>query len=267
MPNVEQPRHNNRYVGIYESLREDFEGIAVDLQRPSPSESVPSLLEASGIHNDIKGRLRAIDRQVFSTIDNNEESITRCVRLFLQWMNEGTIIRVIGAGRARLAASIPAQRLAHGGARVYVQDDMTPMPHTIHGGGLLVASASGTTPSVISTLETARTNTRDLRIIGIALPPKPAQTVHTPVNAQRSQHVHIKSLCDIFISIAPETEDRPNPLRALADAEEYVISELLDAMVVAAGKLGGFPDAKWQLGHEDIASTGFYDTQQDGVKS
>src|SRR5687768_8816675 len=64
-------------------------------------------------------------------------------QLFLDWMNNGRIVRVVGAGRARLAASIPANRLAHGGARVFVQDDIIPMPHTVVSGGIVAASASG----------------------------------------------------------------------------------------------------------------------------
>lgn len=260
----------NPYQKIYESLREDFQAIAADIEISLPPGLLPKgenpQVRSPGILDDMRLRLRSIGRQVVRTIDTNPDEIERSVIQFLQWMNDGTIVRVIGAGRARLAASIPAQRLAHGGARVYIQDDMTPMPHTIHGGGLLVASASGTTRSVISTIESARMNTRDLRVIGIALPPKPLAAPPERDSVARQTYEHIKPLCDIFICIAEEAGDAPNPLRALADAEEYVISELLDAMVVAAGKLGGYPDARWQLGHEDIASTGFYDYQQHGTR-
>ena len=49
-----------------------------------------------------------------------------------------------------------------------------------------------------------------------------------------------------------------NPLSALADTEEYVISEILDGLVVMAGKKNGYNDDAWRRGHEDIGPTGPY---------
>ncbi len=207
---------------------------------PISNNSKPS--SEKEICQNILTRLDAIHEQLEISIRISQPEIEQAVKFFLDWMLEGTIVRIIGAGRARLAASIPANRLAHGGARVYIHNDILPMPHTVKGGGMIVASASGKTQSVLSIMRETREATRDVKIIGIA-----------SVDA-----LEFKSYCNLFIGIQHEPEKITNPLRALADNEEYVISELLDAMVVAAGKLGGFDDAFWRLGHEDIGATGPY---------
>lgn len=194
------------------------------------------------IHLEIKQRIEFIGASIVKTASGSKEEIEKAILLFRDWMLNGTIVRVIGAGRARLAGSIPANRLAHGGARIYIQDDIIPMPHSIKGGGIIAVSASGKTPSVINVLKSVREMGENIKIVGIA----------------KKGAKEFQSCCDIFIGIEQETE-LPNPLQALADTGEYVISELLDAMVVAAGKLAGFDDTKWQIGHEDIGATGPYD--------
>ncbi|HEX9459668.1 MAG TPA: hypothetical protein VGA84_11015 [Thermoanaerobaculia bacterium] len=201
--------------------------------------------EMLDIGGAIRRRSESIHQQVVGTVNLHSTEITQAVDVFLRWMTEGSIVRVVGAGRARLAASIPANRLAHGGARVYIQDDIVPMPHTIKGGGIIAASASGTTKSVLDVLRSAREETRDVQIVGIA----------------KTGAADFRSLCDIFIGIAAEPLGARNPLRALADSEEYVISLLLDAIVVAAGRKGGFVDTLWRLGHENLGPTGPYDTR------
>lgn len=198
-----------------------------------PGETLTSLIET---------RVRAIYEQTCVSLRESGTAVEKATGIFLRWMNEGTIVRIVGAGRTRLAVTIPASRLAHGGARVYVQDDIVPMPHNIEGGGIIAASVSGVTPTVLSALRLAREQKRDIEIVGIA----------------RVDASEFQSLCDIFIGIAPQPAQYPNPLRALADSEEHVICELLDAIVVAAGKLGGFNDSRWRLGHEDLGATGPY---------
>ena len=236
--------HGNRYSEICENLRSDFPSIFSDIGN-TPAR-MPLITHPSfDICGSIQGRFTVINKQILNTVNWARPEIEQAVKLFLQWMQERTIVRVIGAGRARLAAAIPANRLAHGGARVYVQDDIIPMPHTFKGGGIIAASASGKTESVLSVLRSARKDTKDVHIVGVAA-----------FDADE-----FKSCCDIFIGIQPEPEGVSNPLRALADSEEYVISELLDAMVVAAGKLGGFVDTLWRIGHENLGPTGPYDTK------
>lgn len=170
--------------------------------------------------------------------------IDALVRLFLRWMQEATVVRVIGAGRARLAAAIPANRLAHGGARVFVQNDIIPMPHTVKGGAVIAASASGRTSSVLEILRIIREEAPQITVVGIA-----KADAHT-----------FRDLCHHFIGIEQD-QSHSNPLVALADIGEYVISEVLDALVVAAGKLGGFDERMWRLGHENVGDTGPYDAR------
>ena len=154
------------------------------------------------------------------------------------------MVRVLGAGRARLAAAIPANRIAHGGARAYVQDDIVPMPHTIYGDAVLAAGASGRTPSVLDDLRAVRDLAPHVTIVGIA----------------SADAAEFKILCDHFVGIIDDTKVE-HPLSALADVKEYFLSEVLDARVVASGKLGGFDDRRWRLGHENIRATGPYDAE------
>jgi hypothetical protein len=60
------------------------------------------------------------------------------------------------------------------------------------------------------------------------------------------------SLCDVSIRIYSPDPPHANPLSALADTEEYIITELMDALVVMAGDSLGYDDAIWRKGHEDM---------------
>lgn len=194
--------------------------------------------------NLMEARFRAIYEQTLLSLRESSAAVKEATHIFLRWMNEGTVVHIVGAGRTRLAVTIPAHRLAHGGANVYVQDDITPMPHNIKCGGIIAASASGVTPTVLSTLRSVQEQRqeREIKIVGIA----------------RFDASEFRSLCDIFIGIAPQPAQQPNPLRALTDSEEHVICGILDAAVAAAGRLGGFDDSRWRLGHEDLGATGPY---------
>ncbi len=215
----------------------------IEIRRPEPSfQGSPEWIAAA-----VAKRTELLASSVRKTVAECADLID-IVHLFLDWMNDGTVVRIIGAGRARLAASIPANRLAHGGARVFVQDDLVPMPHTVRSGGIIAASASGATPSVLATLDVIRKDAPQIIVVGIA----------------RHDATMFSSLCHKFIGIRLE-DATPNPLSALADMGEYVISEVLDALVVAAGRLGGFDDRRWRLGHENIGATGPYDAKASHV--
>lgn len=201
------------------------------------------------ISREIIQRMDAIKASIDETTRVSKDKIEEAIEYFRNWMLNGTIVRVVGAGRARLAAAIPANRLAHGGARVYVQDDIIPMPHSIKGGGIIAVSASGKTPSTIEILKSAKEKDDRIVIIGIAKKTE---------EEEEKKREKFEDFCDIFIGIQLNT-GLNNPLQALADTGEYVISMLLDAMVVAAGKSAGYDDAKWRLGHEDLGHTGPYD--------
>ena len=203
--------------------------------------SVPRAVEQS-LGSEIVRRLEHIHLQVRTAVENNETALSQAVQQIAQWMDDRAIVRVLGAGRARLAAAIPANRLAHGGARVYMQDSIVPMPHSLHGGGIIAASASGQTPSVLSALAQARHKNREIRVVGIAA----------------ADALRFKDNCDVFIALPGKSAH--DGLSALADIDEYAISELLDAIVVAAGRSLGYTDATWRLGHEDLGpATGPYD--------
>lgn len=198
----------------------------------------------------LRQRTELIASSVQNTVEKSLPDAWEVVKLLLRWMQQGTIVRVLGAGRARLAASIPANRLAHGGARVYVQDDIIPMPHAIQGGGVIAASASGKTQTLLEMLQVIRRDAPRIRIIGIA----------------SHDAVEFKGHCHHFLGIHQQ-KSTGTALTALADIGEYVISEVLDSLVVAAGKLGGFDDRRWRLGHENIGATGPYDAKKERVES
>lgn len=206
----------------------------------TPTKSSAPISESTVLLSDLSQRIQSISTSIELTAKESASEVERAVHLFRKWMVNGAIVRVIGAGRAKLAGSMPANRLAHGGARVYIQDDIIPMPHSIKGGGIIAVSASGRTRSVLSVLEGIRQKAAMIKVVGIA-------------DNRASQ---FRDLCDIFIGI--HLTELHNPLQALADTEEFIISMLLDAMVVFAGKLAGFDDTTWRLGHEDIGPTGPY---------
>ncbi|WIY07092.1 hypothetical protein QRX60_25755 [Amycolatopsis mongoliensis] len=222
-----------------ELLRRSHAAVFDAIETPAAS---PLPRPDQSLGSEIVRRLEHIHEQVRIAVANNTTALTLAVEQIAHWMDDKAIVRVLGAGRARLAAAIPANRLAHGGARVYMQDSIVPMPHSLHGGGIIAASASGQTPSVLSALTQARRKNREIRVVGIAA----------------ADATSFKQNCDVFIAL-PGTSGRDG-LSALADIEEYAISELLDAIVVAAGRSLGYTDATWRLGHEDLGpATGPYD--------
>lgn len=208
----------------------------------TPKEGEQDKKDSQDFLSQTKERINYINKSIIKSIDHSKDDIEKAINLFHDWMINGSIVYVLGAGRARLAASIPANRLSHGGARIHIQDDIIPLPHSIKCEGIIAASASGKTESVLNVIEEIkRRQVSRIHIIGIA-----------DYKAYR-----FKESCTFFIGIRKSNEDTP-PLIALADTGEYVISELLDAMVVAAGKKAGFDESKWRLGHEDMGSTGPY---------
>jgi len=157
-------------------------------------------------------------------------------------MTEQRIVRFLGVGRSLLAATMPGNRLAHGGAHISFMGGNVPLPNSSLGGGIVACSASGKTRPVLEAMYIARENNPSIKIVGLA--------AHDAAEFQE--------LCDVFIGIHGALDDFPNPLSALADTEECVISEILDGVVVLAGRRNGFDDEAWRRGHEDIGPTGPY---------
>jgi len=204
--------------------------------------------EIETIFNSLNKRFEHISANNLLTVNESKEQVKDAMKLLCNWMLRGTNVRIIGAGRAKLAGTLPANRLAHGGAHVSVEGSVIPMPHSITAGGIIAVSASGKTVSVIDVMKKVKKERPSIKILGIA--------AHNALE--------FKDNCHIFIGIKVDSKTE-NPLKALADIEEIVILEVLDALIVGAGKLAGFDDAKWRLGHEDIGPTGPYDVSKKAV--
>jgi D-arabinose 5-phosphate isomerase GutQ len=219
------------------------------MRRPAPDESVP--ISADGglgdepIERSLAGRLalrmHAISYGVAQTCANNEPAILAARDLLAGWIQGHAPVRFLGAGRALLAATMPGNRLAHAGAQVSFMGGAVPLPNSLLGGGIVACSASGKTKPVLEAMEIARRNNPRIAIVGIAM----------------HDAAPFSALCDVFIGIHNAGKEA-NPLSALADTEEYIIAEVLDGLVVAAGQSLGFDDQAWRRGHEDIGPTGPY---------
>jgi D-arabinose 5-phosphate isomerase GutQ len=184
----------------------------------------------------------SITHAVTHTCLRNQEAIEAASDLIAAWMAGHSIVRFVGCGRALLAASMPGNRMAHGGAQVSFMGGMVPLPNSRHGGGLIACSASGKTRAVLEAMQAARTSNPDLKIVGLS----------------RYDAKGFQQLCDIFIGIHTSKSEYPNPLSALADTEEHVISGILDALAVIAGRKIHITAEGWRQGHEDIGPTGPY---------
>ncbi len=190
----------------------------------------------------IGARVNAIAGAVMHTLLKNRAQVEAAKLQMADWMIEHAPVRFLGAGRALLAAAMPGNRLAHAGAQVSFMGGMVPLPNSCLGGGIIACSASGKTKPVLEAMAIAKRNNPEIVTIGIA---------------DRGAE-EFRNLCNIFIGLHYARRACPNPLSALADTEEYMIAEILDGLVVLAGKHIGFNDAAWRRGHEDIGPTGPY---------
>ncbi|WP_295431282.1 hypothetical protein [uncultured Thiodictyon sp.] len=213
--------------------------------RPPPDAAVPIGAADDPIERSLTGeltlRIHAIAYGVAQTCANNEAAIMGTVDALARWIRKGAPVRFLGAGRALLAATMPGNRLAHAGAQVSFMGGAVPLPNSRHGGGVIACSASGKTRPVLEAMAIAKRNNPQLTVIGIAA----------------HDAAEFRALCDIFIGIY-DTGKEANPLSALADTQEYIIAEVLDGLVVAAGQALRFDDEAWRSGHEDIGPTGPY---------
>lgn len=192
-------------------------------------------------------RVHAIASCVAQTCTANKEAIDSAIELLFEWIEDEATVRVLGAGRALLAAAMAGNRLAHAGVQISFMGGVVPLPNSERGGGLIACSASGKTVTVLEAMRIAKRNNPGIQVIGIAA----------------ADANEFSSLCDSFIGIERTAQQQyPNPLSALADTEEYVIAEILDGLVVRAGQLAGFDDNAWRRGHEDIGPTGPYAPKQ-----
>ena len=112
------------------------------------------------------------------------------------------------------------------------------------GGGIIAVSASGQTEHVITAMQKAKSLNPDIKIWGIA---KKSPRAEAFINS-----------CDCFIGLRSKALSLPNSLFALADEEEMAIAEILDGLIVQAGKELNFTEDTWRKGHEDIGPAGPY---------
>src|SRR5436305_1192255 len=177
----------------------------------------------------VEQRMDAIRKIVLAATRENPEAIGATKKAFGAWMRKREIVRIIGAGRALLAASAPANRLAHGGATVSILNDSSPSPNSRLGGGIVAVSASGETKQVLQIME----DTQRINKTRTAMGEEPILVI----GFSNSDAVEFASLCTAgyFVGIRPEIHAQHVELKALGDLEEYAISELFDALVVAAG--------------------------------
>lgn len=192
----------------------------------------------------VAARLESINSAVLRALKSYPNEVERITTLLGEWMTDERIVHVIGAGRALLAASLPANRLAHGGANVYILGDKAPPPNSRFGGGIIAASASGETRSVLEIMTFAQDVNRlrppdqQITVIGVSNPAAKAVKPFKP----------FADLCTpgCFVGIQI---DEAVELRGLGDLEELAIEHLLDALVVAAGAQIG---VNFRMGHEDL---------------
>ena len=60
---------------------------------------------------EINQRIEFINKCILKTLDGSESSVKQAVNYFCEWMVQGAVVRLIGAGRAKLAGAIPTDNI------------------------------------------------------------------------------------------------------------------------------------------------------------
>jgi len=202
-------------------------------------------------------RHKYYEKTILTTIDKQTGQISDAIDLLVESLRNGFSVRFLGAGRARLVAAVPANRLCHAGANVSIISDTIPMPNTRLGGFVFAVSASGTSIDVINAMEKARKR-RDAgaeeggRIIKPITIPIVGISALTGKDKYQKLCDRFQAACDVFIHIQVDTAEKSD-FNHLGDNEEHVIMELLDFMVACAINITG---RKNEILHEDLGPTG-----------
>lgn len=200
--------------------------------------------DENSIAEMIAARTLSIDCNVAFTCLRNRKALESTVDLITKWMRNHEIVRVLGAGRALLAASMPVYRMAQAGVQISYLGGILPMPNTQRAGNVLAVSGSGQTTAVKDSMVTAKENNPDIHILGIA----------------RYDAEDFANHCDTFVGLyTPAVGEYPRILSLQGDYEEVIISLLLDAAVVLAADKLGLTNADWYNIHEDIGPRGPWD--------
>lgn len=194
------------------------------------------LPEQPQLLNLVKARTEAVQQLTVQAIENAPLAAQEAATLFASWMDERAVVRVIGTEQGRLAATLPARRLFVGGARVHIQGDSLPMPHSLSGGGIIAVATGEQEHAVSAALYQHRRKNRDIKIMGLGFDPKN----------------RIAEICDTFIAVPAGANSREQSSQASIHAQ--VIAQLLDSLVLFAGGTLGYTEKRWVLGYEDFDS-------------
>lgn len=193
------------------------------------------LLEEIRVLDLIQTRAETTNRLTAQAVEGAPEAAQEATVLLGRWMDRRSVVRVIGAGRGLLAASMAAHRLSAGGARVHAIGDILPMPHSLRGGGIVAVITEGQAEAIARLLIKVRKKNRDIKILGIGY----------------DSSNQFTEVCDIFIPI-PIDRQGPRSDETVIDVQEYVVAEILDALVLFAGRELGYTDNRWKLGYGDF---------------
>jgi hypothetical protein len=209
-----------RHGALFASIK------TAEYRMPLPEQ--PQLLDL------IKARAEAVRQLTMQAIENAPLAAQEAAALFASWMDERALVRIVGTEHDRLAATLPARRLFAGGARVHIQGDTLPMPHSLSGGGIIAVTTGEQAYTVSATLYQYRRKNRDIKIIGLGFDPKN----------------RIAEVCDTFIAVPAGAYSRGQSSQASIHAQ--VIAQLLDSFVLFAGRTLGYTEKRWVLGYEEI---------------
>ncbi|MBO0800732.1 MAG: hypothetical protein J2P31_18085, partial [Blastocatellia bacterium] len=163
------------------------------------------------------------------------EAILESISLLGRWMDQRSVVRVIGAGRGLLAASMAAHRLSAGGARVHTVGDIMPMPHSLRGGGVIAVAAEGQSEAIARLLIKMRNKNRDIKVLGVGY----------------DSSTRFADICEVFIPV-PGDRQGPRSNETATSVQDYIIAEILDTLVLFAGHELGYTDNHWKLGYGDF---------------
>ncbi len=146
-------------------------------------------------------------------------------RRFVEILARSEQIVLAGRGRSGMMASAFARRLGQLGLRAWALDDST-VPRLGRGDALVACTGSGTTPTVLSLMETARSG--DAEVLAVTRAPARAE---------------ILAVSDVTIELAVPSGGKGYPLGTLFEASllaylDLMVVELLAALGKTESELG-----------------------------
>jgi len=165
-------------------------------------------------------RLSAYLSAVRTAVDGVPEDVHAA---FVKTLLSSGQIVVAGRGRSGMMAAAFARRLGQMGLRAWGLDDST-VPRLGHGDTLVACSGSGTTPTVLSLMKTARSG--DARVLIVTRAPPPAGVA-----------------ADVTVALALPSGSTIFPLGTLFEASllaylDQVVVDLIAALGATESELG-----------------------------